>query len=90
MEIKVVSRWVDCTPQECPSCHSLKKRVEEALEELGLDIEVKNCDNKAEYESYGVIVTPLLIINGKIKIMGKVPTKDRIKEIINAEIKTRS
>ncbi len=64
MEIRVVSKWVDCTPQECPSCHSLKLRVQEAWKELGLDIEVKDCESKKEYESYGVIVTPLLIING--------------------------
>ncbi|MFH1853897.1 MAG: thioredoxin family protein [Candidatus Omnitrophota bacterium] len=86
MEIKVVSRWVSCTPEECPSCHSLKKRVEEALEELGIDVEVKNCESKEEYESYGVIVTPLLIINSKIKAMGNVPTKNRIKELIKEEM----
>jgi protein-disulfide isomerase len=85
MEIKIVGRWIDGAMKECLACQTLRKRTVEALKELGLDIQIKNCESEKEYLSYGVILTPLLVINGKIKIMGKVPTKNRIKEIIKGE-----
>jgi len=90
MEIKIVGRWVSCAMKECLACQTLRERTVEALKELGLDIQIKKCESEEEYLSYGVILPPLLVINGKVKIMGKVPTKNRIKEIINAELKTRS
>ncbi len=86
MEIKIVGRWVDDRMKECLACQTLRKRIYEALKELGLDLNVKNCESEKEYLSYGVILTPLLVINGKVKIMGKVPTKNRIKEIVKGEL----
>ncbi|MBL7130010.1 MAG: thioredoxin family protein [Candidatus Omnitrophica bacterium] len=86
MEIKVVGRWVNGTMKECLACQTLRKRLKEALEELSLDIQIKNCESEEEYLSYGVIFTPLLVINGKVKLMGKVPTKNRIKEIIERQL----
>ncbi len=90
MEIKIVGRWIDGAMKDCLACQTLRKRIEEALKELRLDIKIKNCESEQEFLSYGVVLTPLLVINGKVKIMGKVPTKNRLKEIINAEAKTQS
>lgn len=87
MEIKIVGRWIDGKMKECLACQTLRKRLEEALHELDLAVPIKTCESEQEYLSYGLILTPLLVINGEIKIMGKVPTKNRIKEIISAELK---
>jgi len=86
MEIRLVGRWVNGAMKDCLACQTLRKRVVEALKELGIDTPIKNCESEEEYLSYGVILTPLLVINSKIKIMGKVPTKNRIKEIIKGEM----
>ena len=86
MEIRIVGRWINNAMKECLACQTLRKRIIEASKELGLDMPVKNCESEEEYLSYGVIITPLLVINGKVKIMGKVPTKNRIKEIIKGEM----
>lgn len=86
MEIKIVGRWVNGAMKECLACQTLRKRITEALKELGIDVVIKNCESEDEYLSYGVIVPPLLVINSKVKIMGKIPTKNRIKEIIKGEL----
>lgn len=86
MEIRIVGRWINGAMKECLACQTLRKRVTEALKELGADFPIKNCESEEEYLSYGVIVPPLLVINGKIKIMGKIPTKNRIIEIIKGEL----
>ena len=86
MEIKIVGRWVNGAMKECLACQTLRKRINEALKELCLDIQIKNCESEEEYSSYGVIFPPLLVINSKVRIMGKVPTKNRIKEIIKREL----
>lgn len=82
MEIRIVGRWVNGAMKECLGCQTLRKRTNDALAELGVKADIINCQSENEYLSYGVIVPPLLIINNKIKIMGKIPTKNRIKEII--------
>lgn len=86
MEIRLVGRWVNGAMKECLGCQTLRKRVNEALKELCVDMPIKNCESEQEYLSYGVIVPPLLVINGKVKIMAKIPTKNRIKEIIKGEL----
>lgn len=86
MEIKIVGKWENGAMKECLACRTLRSRIREALKELKLDLEIKSCASEKEYLSYGVIITPLLVINNRIKIMGKVPTKNRIKEIIQGEL----
>jgi len=86
MEIRIVGRWINGSMKECLGCQTLRKRTLEALKELEIDVEIKNCGSENEYLSYGVMVPPLLVINNKVKIMGKIPTKNRIKEIIKGEL----
>ncbi|MCX5713702.1 MAG: thioredoxin family protein [Candidatus Omnitrophica bacterium] len=86
MELKIVGKWINGAMQECLACRTLRQRTQEALKELKINTDIKNCISEKEYLAYGVIITPLLVINNKIKIMGKVPTKNRIKEIIQGEL----
>jgi len=77
MEIKVLGPG-------CPKCESTKKNVEEAVAESGADVTITKVTDTMEIAKHGVFGTPAVIIDGDVKCVGKVPTKDEIKEWIGA------
>lgn len=78
MEIKVLGPG-------CPKCKSLYKAVVETVEEMGMSADVKKIEKLDEIVDAGVMLTPGLVINGKLKASGKVPGKEDIKKYINQE-----
>lgn len=78
MEIKVLGPG-------CPKCKALYKTVVETVNEMGLSADVKKVEKLDEIVEAGVMLTPGLVINGKLKASGKVPGKEDIKKYINQE-----
>jgi small redox-active disulfide protein 2 len=66
----------------CAKCKLLEKRVREAVEEIGGDIEIVKIEDIGEIINRGIMATPALAIDGKIKVAGRVPSKEKIKEMI--------
>ena len=66
----------------CPKCRQLEKNVNDAVAETGITAEVVKITKINEIMGYGVMVTPALVIDGKIKSTGKVPGPDDIKKLI--------
>ena len=63
----------------CPNCRKLAQNTEEAAKALGIEYEiVKVTDIDAILDS-GVMTTPALVVDGELKVMGRVPTPDEIK-----------
>ncbi len=75
MKIEILGRG-------CPKCKELTANVEKALEELGKQAEISKVTNLNEIMSYGVMMTPALVVDGKVKTAGKVLTVEEIKQII--------
>jgi small redox-active disulfide protein 2 len=69
----------------CRNCALLEKRVDEALERLGVKATVKKVTDYDEILALGVMATPGLVINGSVVLSGKVPTTSAIAEIIAAQ-----
>ncbi|MGD8372653.1 MAG: thioredoxin family protein [Syntrophobacterales bacterium] len=68
----------------CPKCHTLEKNAREAVQELGLDAEVSKVTDLNEIAGYGVFITPGLVVDGEVKLAGKVASKSEIKKILSA------
>jgi small redox-active disulfide protein 2 len=66
----------------CPKCDKLTAETKLAVQELGLDCEVRKVTEVADIMSYGVMLTPALVVNGKVKVVGKVPTLAEIKTLL--------
>lgn len=79
MEIKVLGPG-------CAKCKAMHKAVVETINEMGLSADVKKVEKLDEIVEAGVMLTPGLVINGKLKVSGKVPGKEEIKKYINQEI----
>jgi small redox-active disulfide protein 2 len=66
----------------CPKCKQLAENVEAAVRELGLDARVEKVTDLKEIMSLGVMTTPALVVDGKVKVAGKVPSVDEIKKLL--------
>lgn len=75
MEIKVLGPG-------CRRCEATKKNVEEAIAESGVDATVTKVTDTMEIAKHGVFGTPAVVVNGEVKSVGKIPTKDEIKSWI--------
>lgn len=66
----------------CAKCKRLFANVQEAVKDLGAEAEVIKVDSIDEIVERGVMSTPALFIDGKMRMSGKVPTVDELKKII--------
>lgn len=79
MEIKVLGPG-------CINCQTLEKRAIDALSELQIPANVEKVADVNKYIDYDVFMTPALVINGKTKVQGRVPSKEEIKNWISEEM----
>ena len=66
----------------CPKCEKLEKHVEEAAKELGIEATVEKVTDITEITAFGVMMTPALAIDGEVKVVGKVPSTEEIKQML--------
>lgn len=78
MEIKILGTG-------CPKCHALEKAVKEVVSEMGVAAATTAVRDVNEIARSGVLLTPALVINGKVKSAGKVLGKSEIKKYIEQE-----
>ena len=64
----------------CAQCEMLDKMLIEILSEMNIIADMEHIRDVREIGKYGVMGTPALIINGKVKSVGKVPSKEKLKE----------
>ncbi len=75
MEIKVLGTG-------CAKCRAVEKEVREVVAELGIDAEVEEVKDMAKILQYKVMMTPGLVIDGKVVSSGHVPSKDDVRKMI--------
>lgn len=63
-------------------CNQLAERAEEAVRALGIDAEVIKVQDIKTFASYGVLITPALVVDGVVKVAGKLLKVDEIKELV--------
>ena len=66
----------------CAKCELLAEQAERAVSELGLDVKVEKVTGINEILDFGVMMTPALVIDGEVKIVGKVPSLQELKEML--------
>jgi small redox-active disulfide protein 2 len=66
----------------CAKCKATEKVVKKAVEELGIKAEVVKVEDLQDIIDRGVMMTPAVIIDGEVKIIGHTPTVEEIKKIL--------
>ena len=79
MEIKILGPG-------CANCHKMDEMAKIAVKELGINADVVKITDIGEIARHGILSTPGLIVNGKVKHSGKpLPSLDKVKELIKGE-----
>jgi small redox-active disulfide protein 2 len=66
----------------CSKCNELMSRTVNAVNELGLDVEVEKVSDINEIVAFGIMTIPALLVDGKVLVRGNVPKLNDLKEII--------
>ena len=66
----------------CQKCEQLAEMAKQAADALGLEYELEKVTKINDIMSFGIMVTPALVVDGQVKIVGKVPNVEEIKELL--------
>ncbi len=66
----------------CPKCNKLAENARAAVEQLADDFEIEKVTDINEIMKFGVMITPALVVDGEVKVVGKVPSPDQIRQIL--------
>ena len=76
MKIEILETGCSCTRS------NLAQFAREAAAELGITADVITVDDIKEILRYGVMAPPALVIDGTVKVKGRVPNKVEIKALM--------
>lgn len=66
----------------CPKCKKLIEQVQIAANELNLECQIEKVEDIQKIMAHGVMMTPALVVDGQVKVTGKVPSVDELKKLI--------
>lgn len=66
----------------CARCDRLAASAEEAAKALGIEYQLEKIKELEEFAKYGLMMTPGLVVDGKLVVQGKVPSVDEIKALL--------
>lgn len=66
----------------CPKCRMLTDHAEQAARVLGMEYRLEKVTDINAIIAFGVMTTPALAVDGTVKVAGRGPTVDALKEIL--------
>ena len=66
----------------CAKCKSLAIATEQAAQALGVPYELEKVADLKQIMAFGVMITPALVVDGRVKVSGKVPSVDELKKLL--------
>jgi small redox-active disulfide protein 2 len=66
----------------CANCDTLAAMTAEAIAELALGCSVEKVQDMTEILTFDILATPALVVDGVVKVSGRVPSMAEIKEML--------
>jgi len=66
----------------CAKCTKLMDTAASAAKELGIACEFEKISDMNQIMAFGVMMTPALVVNGEVKSVGKVPSLEDMKKML--------
>jgi small redox-active disulfide protein 2 len=66
----------------CARCRQLSAIAEQAAQDLGMQYELEKVTDVGHYADFGVVFTPALVVDGAVKLSGRVPTLEEAKQLL--------
>ena len=67
----------------CPKCQMLADTAKAAANDLGMEYEIEKVTDLRKIMGFGVMLTPALVVDGEVKVAGRVPEIDEIKRMLS-------
>ncbi|HPO10474.1 MAG TPA: thioredoxin family protein [bacterium] len=67
----------------CPKCKKLTEVAEEAAKSLEIEYELEKVTDIQRIMAFGVMMTPALVVDGKVKVAGKVPSLEEVRSLLS-------
>ncbi|MFH2049359.1 MAG: thioredoxin family protein [bacterium] len=67
----------------CPKCEKLLSEVKQVIEKNSLACEVEKITDIMKITEYGVMMTPTLVVDGEVKVFGKVPSPEELLKMLS-------
>jgi small redox-active disulfide protein 2 len=67
----------------CAKCRQLTAVAEQAAHDLGIRYDLEKVTDVMRYPDFGVMFTPALVVDGVVKLSGKVPSLDEAKKLLS-------
>ncbi|MFO8235018.1 MAG: thioredoxin family protein [Bacteroidales bacterium] len=80
LDIKIIGKG-------CPNCEKLENLCKEVVQEENLEAKIDKVTDVNEFADYGVMITPGLVVNGKLLSQGKIPVKNTLAKWLSDEAK---
>lgn len=72
----------------CTKCHTLAEATVTTADALNLDYQLTKITDIEQIMAYGVMSTPALVIDGQVKLTGRIPSQAEIKDLLSAHLKS--
>ena len=66
----------------CAKCTKLEENALAAVAALGIEATIEHVKDMDRILDYGVLITPGLVVDGKVVASGKVPSREDIQKLI--------
>jgi len=62
----------------CAKCNKFFDAVNDLVQKRGIDAEIVKVEDMAAFCKYGVFMLPALVIDGEVKVAGKLPKESEL------------
>jgi small redox-active disulfide protein 2 len=66
----------------CQKCQKLAATAQQAADHLGLDYQLEKVTDMLRFADFGVMLTPALVVDGKVVVAGRVPTPEEMERLL--------
>ena len=66
----------------CPKCKKLAEETEKAAKAMGIEYQIEKVSEMDKILAFSVMMTPALVVNGVVKVSGRVPGQDDLKKML--------
>jgi small redox-active disulfide protein 2 len=66
----------------CPRCERLATTAKQAADQLGIEYELEKISDIKRFIDFGLMMTPGLVVDGKLRVQGNVPSLDKVKTML--------
>jgi small redox-active disulfide protein 2 len=66
----------------CPKCRTLEKMTRDLVEKFAIEATITKVENIVDIMRYNIMVTPALVVNGKVVLKGRIPSTEELKRLI--------